>query len=124
MSRTADHAFEPEKLQPSNPNISIPHRVFVILQAQRLLGWMRDVQRRPVVVGDPVDLDVALNQYSVVQHRDARTINDLSLLIEPRRVKDNVVRLPLTGLSRRIHEWRMLLVNGAGLSVVVRLVVV
>src|SRR5215208_897396 len=107
-------------LQPPDPDIAIPHGISVVLQPQRFLRRVRNVKCRAVVVGDPVDLDVVLYQNTVVQHGHARTVNDLSLFVELRRVKDDVVGLPLARPSRRIHQWRVLLVNRSRLAVVIR----
>ena len=85
---------------------------------------MGDVERGSVVVGQPVDLDVVLNEHAVVQHRDPRPVDDLSLLVEFRGVEDDVVRLPLAGLARSIHQRRVLLVDRAGLTVVVSLILI
>ena len=96
----------------------------MILQMQRLLRRVRYVECRAVVVGESVDLDVVLDQDAVVQHRDPRAIRDLPLLVELRRVENDVVGLPFSWLARCVHERCVLLVNRAGLTVEIGPVVV
>lgn len=86
-----------ECLHLADPDVAEPHRVAVILQADRALLAVRLVAWRPVVWGIPFQLEMVLDQDPVVEHRNVGRAGELAVG-ESRRGPDDVVGLPRTGL--------------------------
>ena len=61
--------------------------------------------------------DVVLDQHTVVDNRNVSGTRQFPCRIETWAVPDDVVGLPFAGGARSIHQWRILAVYGAGLSV-------
>jgi hypothetical protein len=84
-------------LQFADPDIAEAHGSAVILQGERQFLRVWRVGRARFVCRRASEFDIVLNQDSVVEHGYARGAKQLSLLVEARAVKNDVVALPLSG---------------------------
>jgi len=69
------------------------------------------------MAGGAGQLDVVLDQHSVVERRDVRRAKKFSGGIEARPMENDVIDLPLSGGARRVHQGRELAVDCGGLPV-------
>ena len=76
------------------------------------------------MLGRAGGLDVVLNEDTILKDSDARGVQQFSAGVEAGAVKDDVVGLPLAWRTRSIDQRGILAVNGAGLTIGVRLVLV
>ena len=83
---------------------------------------MRLVLRFAGTGGGPHDFDVVLDQHAILQDGDRCRLQQLAGVIEAWGVIDNVVSLPLARRAARVDQRGVLLVNRAGLAVVIGLV--
>src|SRR5262249_20723979 len=107
----------------ANPDIPITYWGIVILQRQRLLRLMRLVGLHDAVGHLPDYLLMALRHHAVMDHGDICRLGYLRAF-ETRPFEDDVIGLPFTRLSRRVHQWGPLSVNRRCLAIGVRLVVI
>src|SRR5215472_15187994 len=116
--------FRSSDLKLANPDVAEAHRITVILQGQRcfvgarFIGWPRLVRRWAR------QFDVILHQHAIEENRHSRGAKQLSLWIEARAVKNDIVGLPLARGTSRIDQRRILAVDGRGLAIRVGLVVI
>src|SRR3954469_10457349 len=89
----------------------------MVLQGKRQLRSMWFVGRAYAVRGGPGEFHVVLYQHAVVQDRRSCRANQLAVARKARSVEDNVVSLPLSRRSRRIHQRWVLSVNRRRLPV-------
>src|SRR6185437_3174465 len=127
LNRTAarTHPLIP-LLQHPHPDIPEADRctlVAVRLQQNRCRS-VRLVLRIARVLGHALERNVILHQHAIMKRSYISRCGERAIAPERRRRPHHVVRLPLTGLSRRVHKRRVLLVDARSLSVDVRLVVV
>jgi len=88
----------------------------MVLEPNRALRAAIDVAREDAVAGLTHDGGVVLDDHSVLKDRDVRG-GFKSPVFEPRRVKDDVINLPLAGVAGRIHQRRVLAVNRSCLTI-------
>src|ERR1700682_2050327 len=96
----------------------------MVLKTQGLQRRVRGVYGGSVVIRVAKNLDVVLDQRSVVQNRNACALDGLPLLVESRRPEKDVVSLPLAGRARCVHQWSVLFVDRSGLPMEVGFVAV
>ena len=85
---------------------------------------MRAVGRACTIGRRSHQLEVVLNQHPVEKHGHARRALERAVGLEVRPVEDDVVRLPVAGRSRGVDERGILAVDGAGLAIGIRVVLV
>src|SRR5690242_2642589 len=116
---------EPAKLlKLPDPDIPVSHQIGVILEDERHPIRVRRVWRAGLVRGWAGELDVILDENSVVQDRHVRLTCRRAAGVEMRAMEDHVVRLPLAWRPTRVHQWRVLPVDRRRDSVRVGRVVV
>jgi len=59
----------------------------------------------------PGQLDILLDENSIVQNSHPGWPEEFSSGIKLRRLKDNIIRLPFTGLTAGINQRRVLAIN-------------
>src|SRR5687768_12070295 len=107
-----------------NPDVAETNGIAVILEHYWQPVGVRLVRVASLVRGRSQQSHVVLYQNAVMEHGHARWRHDQSARVEARRPEDDVVGLPLTRRPTRVHEWRILPVNGARLAVGIRDVLV
>src|SRR5258706_1058844 len=108
----------------TDPNVAVAHGMAVVLQAERQFLGVRFVGRALAVSCRPAWLDVVLHEHAVVQHCYASGAEELSIFVEARAVKNDVVALPLAGRASSVNKRWILPVHGRGLAVSVGFVFV
>src|SRR6266446_8964782 len=103
--------------QLADPNVAVAHGIAVVLQAERQFLGVRFVGRALAVSCRPAWLDVVLHEHAVVQHCYASGAEELSIFVEARAVKNDVVALPLAGRASSVNKRWILPVHGRGLAV-------
>ncbi len=105
----------------AQPDVTEADFVRVILQADGQVAVSFIAGRADIRRG-AFQCDIVLYQHAVVEHRHARRRIHRTVRSKPRRRENDVVGLPFAGRQARIHERRILFVDGAGLAVDVRFV--
>src|SRR4051794_8039957 len=94
----------------SDPDVAVAHRVAVVLQVDRELAVLfvvrRFVEWRCALYGEVVEC-----QYAIVENRDVGRRFQRAVVVELRRVPDDVVRVPLSRRAHRVDHWRRLLID-------------
>src|ERR1051326_1887078 len=104
-------------LQIPYPNVPIANWVPVILEHQGFLGIVFLITRGPDVYRGSLEFDVVLDKYAVVEDGHVSWLQDFSIFGKARSMEDDVVRLPLTRPTARIHEWDVLFVDAPPLTI-------
>src|SRR6266404_624318 len=92
-------------LQLPDPNISVSHRIMMILKTQGLFHGVCNIFRGPVRRRGAFDLGIVLNQNPVLKYRNRARLQNLALYVELRSVVNNIVSLPFTRFAARVHQW-------------------
>ncbi len=108
----------------ANPDVAESNRVAMILDVNRQFVWVRRVVWRLVEKCSTLQREVVVNHDAIVQYRDVGGLYQFSLSVELGGLEDDVIRLPLARLARRVDGGRGLLVDGSALSVEVGFVFV
>ena len=96
----------------------------MVLEHQRLLRIVFLIRLRSDVESGPLDLNVILNEYAIVNDRHVAWRYYGSVLGKARSAKENVVALPLTRLAARVDHRDVLLVDARSLAVRVSAIVI
>src|SRR6266704_1745975 len=87
----------------ADPDVAVAHWMVMVLQRQRQFFRLRFVRRPFAVSRRAAQFHVVLHEDAVMKHGDAGGAQQLSILIEARAVKNDIVDLPLAGRARSVH---------------------
>src|SRR5215211_1813825 len=107
-----------------DPDIQIADRSAMVLEHDRLFCAVFLIRLHADIGGGAPDLDVILDEHTVVNNGNGAWRHYRPILAKPQRSEEDVVRLPLARFSARVHERDVLLVNARSLAVRIRSIVV
>ena len=96
----------------------------MILEHERFLWIVFLIRLESDIGGGPLELDVILNEYAIMNDRHVTWCHHGPILGKAGSAEENVVALPLTWFAARVDERDVLLVNARGLAVRISRIVV
>lgn len=103
--------------QLSNPDVSEPYGVPVVLQADRNFTGPFGVGVVLHPRGRPEQLDVVLDEHTVVHNGHSSRLHQSTVLLVLWRTKEDIVGLPLAWFAGYVGQGRILAVDRGGLSI-------
>lgn len=109
-----------------NPDITVSHRVTVVLQRDRPFVAMRlevgySVWTSPA--GTSLQHDIVMDKHAVMKYDECRLSDDL-VIFESRPVENDIIRLPLARLSAGVDQRNRPAVERNALAIGIGLVIV